>query len=148
MLNISDQLKLQAKELLAKDNDMQNQLKYPRIFVDNDGTAFFDAKQKPSDEEMDISKIIGNKVLQDEGELFNEYVPMNHIRHYKIGNYSGELSTVSVTGPCIVFAAFTAENNDGIRRSGVYHAQSSCGSSDFLYYMYMLMRTVKGETDK
>jgi hypothetical protein len=123
VFDLSADLRKKAEELRREHLENQSRLKYPRIHVDNSGIAFFDVN-RTAKHVVDVSGITGGTVLDAcEGELYNFLVPEDSTRYFRIGDYGGQLSTVSFTRPCVVFAAFTSNDDGGIGSSGVYHAE-------------------------
>jgi hypothetical protein len=119
--------------------EMEKELFPPvSIFVNNDGFAFFDVnKCLPTHQKLDKmiefegdtivdNEIVDIETIKDSPISYTYSQPHNfsvcncHVRYFRIGKFKGDLSTVSVTGSCIMFCAYTTENGS-IKSSGVYH---------------------------
>lgn len=115
-----------------------------RIFVDNDALAFFDVNNPPN-KPTDVAKIIHNPTEVFRNQQYNFLV--EEINYFSIGEYKDSLCTVSVTGPCIVFCAYTNENGR-IKSSGVYHAESMPPQQTFQERLYKLIDTVRSNPNE
>lgn len=120
---------------------------YPRIFVGNNGIAFFDVNNPPV-EPTDVVKIkdLPAEIMYSEEhycQIYNFYVKERETHYFTTNNYKGNLETVSVTAPCIVFCAYTIDKNGGVKSSGVYHAHSMPPKKFFKDRLYKLIDTVR-----
>jgi len=102
----------------------------PRIYVDNNALAFFDV-ENPSERITNIQEIKGNPVKSNWNQDYNFSVLKEQTHYFRTKRQSGSLSTVSVTGPCIVFCAFTMGKTGRPKSSGIYHAYSLPPSERF-----------------
>lgn len=116
----------------------------PIIFVGNDSLALFDAPN--SDKQIEIRGIKDNPLQMYFGQPCRFIVDDDEVRYFRIGHYRGPLWTVSVTGGCVVFCAYTTDENGDIKSSGVYHAMNDPPSNSFRNKLNHLVDNVRGES--
>ena len=110
--------------------------------------AIFNAKSRTASAEIDVSKIVGNTVHDLYKELFNDGVRPGEDRYFRIGNYRGPLSTISVTSGCIVVVAFTQNQDGSVKSSGVYHASHGIWETYFSNKMLRLSESIQPYNDE
>ncbi len=120
-----------------------------RIFVDSDALAFFDVPRKPFFRRAtDVAKLENNyfhTVLDrwSYAQKVNFSVEKYKVHYFTIGDYASPFCTVSVTGPCIVYCAYTTGEDGGIKSSGVYHAFVTPSEEAFQKNYFKLIDTVR-----
>lgn len=129
------------KELIKK---RRKEYPMPMIFVDNDALAFFDVN-KSTNGTTDVAELNDKSIKEFYGQLYNFLVHPKQDHYFRTDNYKGPLRTISVTSPCIVFCAFITDGNGGIKRSGVYHADTMPPKDFFQNRLYELIETVRLE---
>jgi hypothetical protein len=107
-----NQIKKSHLELIEELKPIQ------RIYLSNDSFAFFDI-DKPGKEPINVAFIEDKSYNLYYGQPHNYLVDKRETQYFNTTNYEGNLYTVAVTGPCIVFCAYTNKS------SGVYHAQDT-----------------------
>ena len=118
----------------------------PRIFVDNDAIVFFDVPN-PDGEPTSIEDVLDRPERFSCSEIHNYIVDYKKPDYFSTNGYEGDIETVSVTDPCIVFCAFTTYNGQ-IRYSGVFHAASiPPGSKFFEQRAELLVNTIRQNSE-
>lgn len=122
----------------------------PRIFVANDGMAFFDVNN-PKKEPTNIAEIVDKQVYELYWQPYNYLVGKGETHYFETNGYKGHTETISVTTYCIVLCAFTRDKNGRIKSSGVYHYRSFSSFSliklpSMAYKLIHSLRTRPDET--
>lgn len=120
------------------------------IFVGNDSLAYFNI----SNTEV-MPTVTGDfkpeYAGKSWGQDYNFFVEPDTSQYFEPRGHSGDLRTVSRTGPCIVFAAYTRKKLgivEWLHRSGVYHALSLPPEEDFYERLDTLIDTIQSGSDQ
>lgn len=117
-----------------------------RIFVDNDALAFFDVKNPPS-EPTYVADIKDRPMKIRYFKPYNFLVEFDKTHYFRVGEIENSVGTISITTSCIVFAAFTTDDNGKVKSSGVYHAVRKVPFEGYKERLYKLIDTVRLEPD-
>ena len=135
-------------ETLARELELWNPP--TTIFVGNDALAFFNVR------DADVAHIITSDFKpEDAGKLdgqdYNFFVEHDTSQYFKPRGHSDDLKTVSVTGPCIVFAAYTRKKFgifEWAHSSGIYHALSLPPEEAFYERLDTLIDTIQSSSNQ
>ena len=117
-----------------------------KIYVGNDSFAFFNVNNPPV-EPTDVVEIIGTPMKILNSKQYNFLIDFDETHYFRVGEIKNSVETISVTDPCIVFAAFTTDNNERIKCSGVYHAASMPPYDGFRKRLFKLIDVVRSRTN-
>ncbi len=96
---------------------------FPRsrvILVGGGAFAFFNVSN-PLEDVINVEEIEYSPLRRSWGHRY-DFLVRDETRYFNIENYDGLVSTLSFTEPCIVIAAFTTDEKEVIKSSGVYHS--------------------------